>query len=55
MPTVIETPDGDFIGICYKMFLWHSYDHHVVNRALGVQFAKAVKEYLEAWDVNREI
>ncbi|MBO6880690.1 dihydrolipoamide acetyltransferase family protein [Winogradskyella sp.] len=55
VPAVIETPQGDFIGIRYKMFLSHSYDHRVVNGALGGQFVKAVKDYLEAWDVNREI
>jgi 2-oxoglutarate dehydrogenase E2 component (dihydrolipoamide succinyltransferase) len=55
MPAVIETPEGDFIGIRYKMIMSHSYDHRVVNGALGGQFVKAVKEYLEAWDVNREI
>ncbi|MCH4551276.1 dihydrolipoamide acetyltransferase family protein [Aestuariibaculum lutulentum] len=55
VPAVIETPDGDFIGIRYKMFLSHSYDHRVVNGALGGEFVKAVKDYLEAWDVNREI
>lgn len=55
VPAVIETPDGDFIGIRYKMFLSHSYDHRVVNGALGGQFVKAVKDYLEAWDINREI
>ncbi|GAA4960541.1 dihydrolipoamide acetyltransferase family protein [Algibacter aquimarinus] len=55
VPAVIETPDGDFIGIRYKMFLSHSYDHRVVNGALGGQFVKAVTDYLEAWDVNREI
>ncbi|MGB1231048.1 MAG: dihydrolipoamide acetyltransferase family protein [Winogradskyella sp.] len=55
MPAVIETPEGDFIGIRYKMFLSHSYDHRVVNGALGGQFVKAVKEYLEAWDMNREV
>ncbi|WP_027136938.1 dihydrolipoamide acetyltransferase family protein [Gaetbulibacter saemankumensis] len=54
-PSVIETPDGDFIGIRYKMYLSHSYDHRVVNGALGGMFVKAVKDYLEAWDVNREI
>lgn len=54
-PSVIETPEGDFIGIRYKMYLSHSYDHRVVNGALGGQFVKAVKDYLEAWDVNREI
>ena len=55
VPAIIETPDGDFIGIRYKMFLSHSYDHRVVNGALGGQFVKAVADYLEAWDVNKEI
>ena len=55
VPAVIETPDGDFIGIRYKMFLSHSYDHRVVNGALGGQFVKAVKDYLEAWDSKREM
>lgn len=55
VPAVIETPEGDFIGIRYRMFLSHSYDHRVVNGALGGQFVKAVKDYLEAWDLNREI
>ena len=55
VPAVIETPDGDFIGIRYRMFLSHSYDHRVVNGALGGQFVKAVKDYLEGWDINREI
>ncbi len=51
-PSVIETPDGDFIGIRHKMFLSHSYDHRVVNGALGGMFVKRVADYLEAWDVN---
>jgi 2-oxoglutarate dehydrogenase E2 component (dihydrolipoamide succinyltransferase) len=55
VPAVIETSEGDFIGIRYKMFLSHSYDHRVVNGALGGMFVKAVKDYLEAWDSNREI
>ncbi len=55
VPAVIETPDGDFIGIRMKMYLSHSYDHRVVNGALGGQFVKAVADYLEAWDSNREI
>ena len=55
VPAVIETPEGDFIGIRYKMFLSHSYDHRVVNGALGGQFVKAVADYLEAWDVKREV
>ncbi|MCA0153800.1 dihydrolipoamide acetyltransferase family protein [Winogradskyella vincentii] len=55
VPAVIETPEGDFIGIRYRMFLSHSYDHRVVNGALGGQFVQAVKNYLEAWDMDREI
>ncbi len=55
VPAVIETPDGDFIGIRMKMFLSHSYDHRVVNGALGGQFVKRVADYLEAWDMDREI
>lgn len=55
VPAVVETPMGDFIGIRYRMFLSHSYDHRVVNGALGGQFVKAVKDYLEGWDINREI
>tara|TARA_R110002072_G_scaffold1587_1_gene13337 strand:- start:133602 stop:134936 length:1335 start_codon:yes stop_codon:yes gene_type:complete len=55
VPAVIETPEGDFIGIRYKMFLSHSYDHRVVNGALGGQFVKRVADYLEGWDSNREV
>ncbi|WP_149303665.1 dihydrolipoamide acetyltransferase family protein [Pareuzebyella sediminis] len=55
IPAVIETDAGDFIGVRSKMYLSHSYDHRVVNGALGSMFAKAVCDYLEAWDVNREI
>ena len=55
MPAVIETPDGDFIGIRQKMFLSHSYDHRVVDGALGGSFVKRVAEYLEAFDVNRDV
>ena len=54
-PAVIETPEGDMIGIRHKMFLSHSYDHRVVDGALGGMFVKRVAEYLEAWDLNREI
>jgi 2-oxoglutarate dehydrogenase E2 component (dihydrolipoamide succinyltransferase) len=55
MPSVIETEAGDFIGIRSKMFLSHSYDHRVVNGALGGMFVKAVADYLEGWDINREV
>ena len=54
VPAVIETPDGDFIGIRQKMFVSHSYDHRVVNGALGGMFIKTLKEILESWDVNQD-
>lgn len=54
VPAVIETSEGDFIGIRQKMFLSHSYDHRVVDGALGGSFVKRVAEYLEAFDVNRD-
>ena len=55
VPAVIETPEGDFIGIRHKMFLSHSYDHRVVNGALGGQFIQRMAEYLEAWDPNKKL
>lgn len=55
VPSVIETNEGDFIGIRSKMFLSHSYDHRVVNGALGGMFIKTIAEYLEAWDLNRAV
>jgi len=55
VPAVIETPEGDFIGIRYKMILSHSYDHRVVNGALGGQFVQRVAQYLEDFDSNRTI
>ena len=55
MPAVIETPEGDFIGIRHKMFLSHSYDHRVVDGSLGGQFVRRVADYLESFDINREI
>lgn len=55
VPAVIETPEGDFIGIRYKMFLSHSYDHRVVNGALGGQFVQRVAQYLESFDNERSI
>ncbi|MGG6231911.1 dihydrolipoamide acetyltransferase family protein [Tenacibaculum sp. SDUM215027] len=53
-PAVIETPEGDFIGIRHKMIVSHSYDHRVVNGALGGMFIKTLKEILESWDVNQD-
>ncbi len=55
MPAVLETDEGDVIAIRHKMYLSHSYDHRVVDGALGGMFVKRVAEYLEAWDINREI
>ncbi|RNL91073.1 2-oxo acid dehydrogenase subunit E2 [Sinomicrobium pectinilyticum] len=55
VPAVIETPEGDFIGIRHRMFLSHSYDHRVVDGALGGMFVKRVADYLEAWDPERTI
>ena len=55
VPAVIETPEGDVIGIRYKLMLSHSYDHRVVNGALGGMFVQRVAEYLEKWDMNRKI
>jgi 2-oxoglutarate dehydrogenase E2 component (dihydrolipoamide succinyltransferase) len=55
IPAVIETPHGDFIGIRHKMFLSHSYDHRVVDGALGGQFVRRVADYLESFDPNREL
>ena len=54
VPAVIETPEGDFIGIRHKMFISHSYDHRVVNGAMGGLFIKAIKDSLEAWDLATE-
>ncbi len=54
-PAVIETPQGDLIGIRHFMFLSLSYDHRVVDGALGGTFLRKVADYLEQWDVNRQV
>lgn len=54
-PAVIETPQGDAIGIRHMMFLSHSYDHRVVDGALGGSFVRRVADYLENFDINRTI
>ena len=54
-PVVIETKLGDMIGIRHMMFLSLSYDHRVVDGALGGSFVRRVADYLENWDLNREI
>jgi 2-oxoglutarate dehydrogenase E2 component (dihydrolipoamide succinyltransferase) len=52
-PSVIETPYGDAIAIRHKMFLSHSYDHRVVDGALGGSLVRRVADYLEKFDTNR--
>lgn len=54
-PAVIETPQGDTLGIRHMMFLSHSYDHRVVDGMLGGTFVRRVADYLEQFDVNREL
>ncbi|PMD99035.1 hypothetical protein BWI97_01060 [Siphonobacter sp. BAB-5405] len=54
-PAVIETPEGDLIGIRHKMFISHSYDHRIVDGSLGGQFVKRVSDYLEAFDADRKL
>ncbi len=54
-PVVIETPEGDTIGIRHMMFLSHSYDHRVIDGALGGSFVRRVADYLEQFDISREV
>jgi 2-oxoglutarate dehydrogenase E2 component (dihydrolipoamide succinyltransferase) len=54
-PAVIETPTGDVIAIRHKMFLSLSYDHRVVDGALGGMFLRRVADYLEQADIDREV
>jgi len=54
-PAVIETPQGDLLGIRQLMFLSHSYDHRVVDGSLGGQFVKRVSDYLEGFDTARKL
>ncbi|RQO69732.1 diapophytoene dehydrogenase [Pedobacter sp. KBW06] len=54
-PAVLETEYGDVIAIRHMMFLSLSYDHRVVDGALGGSFVRRVADYLESWDINREI
>jgi 2-oxoglutarate dehydrogenase E2 component (dihydrolipoamide succinyltransferase) len=53
MPSVIETPHGDYIGIRNKMIVAHSYDHRVINGALGGQFILRLKEIIENFDESQ--
>jgi len=54
-PAVIETEHGDLIGIRHKMFLSHSYDHRVVDGALGGMFVRKVADYLEGFNNQQSI
>ena len=55
LPSVIETANGDFIGIRKKIILSHSYDHRIINGSVGSSFVKRVAEYLEKWDISQTI
>ncbi len=55
MPSVIETEEGDFIGIRQKMVISHSYDHRVVDGSLGGLFLKKVSDYLEKFNAQRDL
>ena len=54
-PAVIESESGDLIGIRHMMFLSHSYDHRNIDGALGGQFVRKVADYLENFDINRDL
>jgi 2-oxoglutarate dehydrogenase E2 component (dihydrolipoamide succinyltransferase) len=54
-PAVLETESGDVIAIRHMMFLSLSYDHRVVDGALGGSFVRKVADYLENWDINRDV
>ncbi|MGB1361698.1 MAG: dihydrolipoamide acetyltransferase family protein [Flavobacteriaceae bacterium] len=55
MPAVIETSQGDSIAIRKKMIISHSYDHRIINGAMGGQFIKSMADYLENWDKDLSI
>jgi len=52
VPSVIETPKGDFIGIRRKVMLSHTYDHRIINGAMGGNFVKKMADHLDQWDKN---
>ncbi len=54
-PAVLETPAGDVIAIRHKMFLSLSYDHRIVDGALGGYFLRRVADYLEQWKLDEEV
>ena len=55
VPAVVETDQGDFIGIRRKMIISHSYDHRVINGAMGGLFIKKMKELIENWDTTQTV
>ena len=55
MPSVIETSNGDFLGIRRKIILTHSYDHRIINGAVGGNFVKYVADYLESWEATTKL
>ena len=55
MPSVIETSNGDFLGIRRKIILTHSYDHRIINGAVGGNFVKYVADYLESWEASTKL
>ncbi|MFL2594124.1 MAG: dihydrolipoamide acetyltransferase family protein [Flavobacteriaceae bacterium] len=55
VPAVVETDKGDFIGIRRKMILSHSYDHRIINGAMGGLFIRAIKERIENWDSSQQL
>jgi 2-oxoglutarate dehydrogenase E2 component (dihydrolipoamide succinyltransferase) len=55
VPAVVETDKGDFIGIRRKMILSHSYDHRIINGAMGGLFIKTLKQRIENWDSSQQL
>lgn len=55
VPAVVETEKGDFVGIRRKMILSHSYDHRIINGAMGGLFIKALKQRIENWDSSQQL
>ena len=55
LPRVIETNKGDFIGIRRIVMISLSFDHRIINGAIGGLFLKRIKELIENWDGNSEI
>ncbi|HTC00411.1 MAG TPA: 2-oxo acid dehydrogenase subunit E2, partial [Ferruginibacter sp.] len=54
-PVVIESPTGDSIAIRHIMYISLSYDHRIIDGALGSTFLNAVVKELEGFDIERNI